>query len=85
MLLEGRSRNINAKPECINIRICPTTNVLVSDNLPVRKSYFDSNIKCKHIATFFSTDYFEADVDRRTCFICDVIKPRKFNTLTLAT
>ena len=35
MLLEGRSRNI-----CI----CPTTNVLISDNLLVRKSYFDSNI-----------------------------------------
>ena len=27
-----------------NIRICPTTNVLISDNLLVRKSYFDSNI-----------------------------------------
>ena len=25
-----------AKPEWINIRICPTTNVLISDNLPVR-------------------------------------------------
>ena len=40
MLLEGRSRNINArrrKPECINIRICPTTHVLISDNSPVRK------------------------------------------------
>ena len=28
----------------INIRICPTKHVLISDNLPVRKSYFDSNI-----------------------------------------
>ena len=26
------------------IRICPTTNVFISDHLPVRKSYFDSNI-----------------------------------------
>ena len=41
-LLEGRSRNINSqrrKPESINIRIRPTTKVLLSDNLPVRKSY----------------------------------------------
>ena len=35
-----------AQPECINIRICicQTTNVLISDNLLVRKNYFDSNI-----------------------------------------
>ena len=33
-----------AKPECINICICPTTNVLIRDNLLVRKSYFDSKI-----------------------------------------
>ena len=32
------------KPECINICICPTINVLISDNLSVRKSYFDYNI-----------------------------------------
>ena len=32
------------KPECIYIHICPTTNVLISDNLPVREGYFDSNI-----------------------------------------
>ena len=40
MLLEGRSRNINSqrrKPEGINIRICPTTHVLISENSPVRK------------------------------------------------
>ena len=35
---------MTVKPKCINIRICLTTNVLISDNLPVRKSYFDSNI-----------------------------------------
>ena len=40
MLLEGRSRNINSrrrKPEWINIRICPTAHVLISDNSPARK------------------------------------------------
>ena len=59
-----------AKPECINIRICPTTHVLISDNLPVRKSYFDSSIIQNENATIlrhFSMDYFEADVDRSTC------------------
>ena len=35
---------MRVKPECINNRICPTINVLISDNLPLRKSYFDSNI-----------------------------------------
>ena len=42
MLLHGRSRDINSrrrKPEWINIRICPTTHVLISDNSPVRKHY----------------------------------------------
>ena len=29
---------------------------------------------------FFSKDYFEADVDRSTCFTCDIIKARKLNT-----
>ena len=50
-----------AKPEYINIRICPTTNVLISDNLPVRKSYFDSNIIARILRRFFSTDYFDMD------------------------
>ena len=47
MLLKGRSRNINArerKPECINIRRSARQHVLISDNSPVRKNYFDSNI-----------------------------------------
>ena len=62
MLLEGRSRNIDAR------RRSPTTNVLVSDNLPVKKSYFDSNIIARILRRFFfSKDYFEADVDRSTC------------------
>ena len=37
----------------MNIRICPTTNVLISDNLPVRKSYFDSNIIARILRRFF--------------------------------
>ena len=36
-----------------NMRICPTTNVLISDNLPVRKSYFDSNILARILRRFF--------------------------------
>ena len=43
---------MTAKPECINIHICPTTNVLISDNLPVRKSYFDSNIIARILRRF---------------------------------
>ena len=44
--------------------------MLISDNLPVRKSYFDSNIiqnENARILRLFSTDYFEEDVDRSTC------------------
>ena len=40
MLLEGRSRNINArrrKPSCINIRRSARQHVLISDNSPVRE------------------------------------------------
>ena len=39
--------------------------MLISDNLPVTKSYFDSNIIQKEnarILRHFSTDYFEAHV-----------------------
>ena len=35
------------------MRICPTTNVLISNNLPVRKSYFDSNIIARILRRFF--------------------------------
>ena len=35
-----------------DIRICPTTNVLISDNLPVRKSYFDSSLIAKILRRF---------------------------------
>ena len=43
--------------------------MLINDNLPVRKSYFDSNIMIngKDIVTVFLTDYFDADVDISTC------------------
>ena len=61
--------------------------MLISDNLPVRKSYFDSNIMMSENARVlrrFYKDYFGADVDRSTV-TCDVIKARNFNTLTLAT
>ena len=47
MLLEGRSRNINER------RRSPTTNVLICDNLQVRKSYFDSNIIARILRRFF--------------------------------
>ena len=82
MLLEGRSRNINArrrKPECFNIRICPTTQVLISDNSTVRENYFDSNIIYNENARLlrcFQMDYFEADVVRSHIFTSDVIKAR---------
>ena len=82
MLLEGRSRNINSrrrKPEWINIRICPTTHVLISDNSPVRKYYFDSNIienENARVLRCLQTDYFEADVARSQMFTSDVIKAR---------
>ena len=46
MLLEGRSRNINALwlPRRALIFLSARQYVLISDSLPVRKSYFDSNI-----------------------------------------
>ena len=56
MLLEGRSRNINARQGsriALKICICPTTNVLISNNLPVRKSYFNSNILARILRRFF--------------------------------
>ena len=34
------------------IRICLTTNVLISDNLPVTKNYFDSNIIARILRLF---------------------------------
>ena len=44
---------MTAKPECINIRICQTTNVLISNNSWVRKNYFDSNIIARILRCFF--------------------------------
>ena len=89
MLLEGRSGNINARrrSQSALIFVSARQHVLISDNLPVRKSYFDSNIiwnENARILRHFSMDYFEADVDR-SMFTCDVIKARKLNTLMLAT
>ena len=58
-----------AKPECINILVCPTTHVLITDNLPVRKNYFSSNIVQNDNAILMlhlSKKYFEVDVDRST-------------------
>ena len=46
--------------------------MLISINLPVRKSYFDSNIiknENARILRHLSIDYFEADVDRSTCLL----------------
>ena len=53
--------------------------MLISDNSPVRKNYFDSNIKLTEYARILrclQTDYFEADVGRSEMFISDVIKAR---------
>ena len=69
----------DGKAECINIRNCPTTNVLISDNLPIGKNYFDSNIilnKNARILRCLQMDYFEADVARSQMFTSDVIKAR---------
>ena len=55
MLLEGRSRNINARQRSRSalIFVSARQHVLISDNLPVRKSYFDSNIIAKILQRFF--------------------------------
>ena len=46
MLLEGRSRNINARRRSRSalIFVSARQHVLISDNLLVRKNHFDSNI-----------------------------------------
>ena len=55
MLLEGRSRNINARRRSRSalIFVSARQHVLISDNLPVRKSIFDSNIIVKILQRFF--------------------------------
>ena len=53
--------------------------MLISDNSPVRKNYFDSNIienENARILRCLQTDYFEADVAKSQMFISDVIKAR---------
>ena len=74
-----------AQPECINIRICPTTNVLISNNLLVRKNCFNSTIVWNEnvrLLRHFSKDF---EVDLTSMFTCDVIKARNVNILTLGT
>ena len=73
-----------AKPECIYIRICQTTSVLISDNLPVRKSYFDSNIIARILRRFFYRLIWSRR-QQKHMYTCNVIKVWKLNTLTLAT
>ena len=55
MLLEGRSRNSNARRRSRSalIFISARQHVLISDNVPVRKSYFDSNIVIRILRRFF--------------------------------
>ena len=55
MLLEGRSRNINARwrSRSALIFVSARQHVLISNNLPVRKSYFDSNIIARILRRFF--------------------------------
>ena len=51
--------------------------VLISDNSPVRKNYFDSNFIKKEnagILQCLQLDYFEADIVRSQMFTSDVIK-----------
>ena len=71
MLLESRPQNINARRRSGSalIFVSARQHVLISDNFPVRKNYFDSNIvqnENTRLRPRFSKDYFEADIDRRT-------------------
>ena len=53
--------------------------MLISDNSPVRKDYFNSNIILNENARIWQClqmDYFEADVARSQMFTSDVIKAR---------
>ena len=61
---------MTANPEWINIRICPTTPTLISDNTQVRKKYFDSNMIQKGnmaLLRCVPKDYLTADIDRSKC------------------
>ena len=60
--------------------------MLITDNLPVRKNYFNSNIVQNENARLlghFSKDYFEVDINR-SMFTYDVIKMQSFRILKLA-
>ena len=53
--------------------------MLISDNSPVRKYYFDSNIilhENARVLGCLQMDYFEADVARSQMFTFEVIKAR---------
>ena len=53
--------------------------MLISDNSPVRKNYFDSNIilnENARVLQCLQMDYIEADVARCQMFTFDVIKAR---------
>ena len=76
MLLEGRSRNINA---CPLIFVSARQHVLISDNSPVREKFFNSNIiqnESARLLRCLQMDYFEADAARSQMFTSDVIKAR---------
>ena len=56
--------------------------MLIRDNSPERKIYFDSNIienENARILRCLQMDYFEADVVRSKMFTFDVIKARNVN------
>ena len=81
MLLEGRSRNINARRRSRSpfIFVSARQHVLICDNSPVRENYFDSYIiqnESARILRCLQMDYFEADAARSQMFISDVIKAR---------
>ena len=84
MLLEGRSQNINARRR---IFVSARQHVLISDNLPVRKSYFDSNILYRTKMQGYC-DIFLRIILKRTSTEARVYMRRhqgaKANTLTLA-
>ena len=53
--------------------------MLISDNSPVRKNYFDSNIiknENARVLLCLQMDYFKADVARSQMFTSDVIEAR---------
>ena len=61
---------LTAKPEWINIRICPTTPCVILRIIHSRENYFDCNMIHKEKSTSlqcFPKNCFAADVDRSKC------------------